>query len=188
MQTNQLSEDNDERMGELRVSYVGEPTVGDGGGMWKSWKYCELQTAYRLFPVRWPPPQHDLSSRWILITCPLMCQQQARRHGQQITISCQNRHRRPNGVTKRSIVHTEIAHIPTTRTRQARPPIRSVGVCLMKATRRCTRHRSPSRHRPPLSRPSPGMVLCHRPILAAWRLLTSREVSRVWPAAAMRQA
>jgi hypothetical protein len=33
MQTNRLGEDNDERMGELRVSYVGEPTVGDGGGM-----------------------------------------------------------------------------------------------------------------------------------------------------------
>jgi hypothetical protein len=32
-QTNQLSEDNDERRGEMRVSYVGEPTVGDGGGM-----------------------------------------------------------------------------------------------------------------------------------------------------------
>jgi hypothetical protein len=29
-QTNQLSEDNNERKGELRVSYVGEPTVGDG--------------------------------------------------------------------------------------------------------------------------------------------------------------
>jgi hypothetical protein len=34
-QTNRLNEDNDETMDELRVSYVGEPTVGDGGGMWK---------------------------------------------------------------------------------------------------------------------------------------------------------
>jgi hypothetical protein len=34
-QTNRLSEDSEERIGELRVSYVGEPTVGDGGGMWK---------------------------------------------------------------------------------------------------------------------------------------------------------
>jgi hypothetical protein len=37
-QTNQLGEDNDERKDELRVSYVGEPTVGDGGGMWKRWR------------------------------------------------------------------------------------------------------------------------------------------------------
>jgi hypothetical protein len=35
MQTNRLSENNDEGRGGLRVSYVGEPTVGDGGGMWK---------------------------------------------------------------------------------------------------------------------------------------------------------
>jgi hypothetical protein len=34
-QTNQLGGDNDEWMGGIRVSYVGEPTVGDGGGMWK---------------------------------------------------------------------------------------------------------------------------------------------------------
>ena len=37
-QTNRLNEDNDETMDELRVSYVGEPTVGDGGGMWKRWR------------------------------------------------------------------------------------------------------------------------------------------------------
>jgi hypothetical protein len=34
-QTNQLNEDDDERRDDLRVSYVGEPTVGDDGGMWK---------------------------------------------------------------------------------------------------------------------------------------------------------
>jgi hypothetical protein len=34
-QTNQLNENNDEGMDELRFSYVGKPTVGDGGGMWK---------------------------------------------------------------------------------------------------------------------------------------------------------
>jgi hypothetical protein len=33
MQRNRLSENNEEGMCELRVSYVGEPTVGDGGGM-----------------------------------------------------------------------------------------------------------------------------------------------------------
>jgi hypothetical protein len=36
MQTNRLDGNNAERREELRVSYVGEPTVGDGGGMWKS--------------------------------------------------------------------------------------------------------------------------------------------------------
>jgi hypothetical protein len=42
VQTNQLSEKNIERRDELRVFYVGEPTIGDGGGM--EWVSCVWYT------------------------------------------------------------------------------------------------------------------------------------------------
>ena len=99
-----------------------------------------------------------------------------------VSISCRNLRCRPNGLTQRLVMRTDMAHIAAARMRQARPPIQPAGVWSTKGIRRRRYHRTPSplRLRPHSTRSSLGIARCHLSILAARRLLVSREVSQAY--------